>query len=155
MNIVGFHFTKISAERKRTAVGQININNNVSIKDITEAKIGVGDRGAIRVSFLFSSKYGADFAALTLEGDIVLLADASKTKSIIDDWAKSKKLDQQLAQVAMSALLDRCNIQALLIARDLGLPSPVPLPKVNFQQTGKTASKEPVTTTKVDAKKKK
>jgi len=153
MNIVGFHFTKINAERKRTAVGTININNNIALKEVSEAKIGVGERGAIRVSFLFTSKYGADFASLALEGDVVVLADAAKAKTIVDNWTKSKAIDQQLAQVVMSHILDRCNIQALLVARDLGLPSPVPLPKVNFQQTNK--AKEDVTTTKVDAKKKK
>ena len=152
MNIVGFHFTRISAERKRSAVGTININNNIALQDVTEAKMGVGDRGAVRVSFLFTSKYAPDFATLTLEGDVLVLMETTKAKETIEQWGKGRKLNPALAQVVMNHLLDRCNIQALLLARDLGLPSPVPLPKVQMRPA-QAAGKEPVTTTKVTKKK--
>ncbi len=150
MNIVGFHFTRINAERKRSAVGTVNISNNVSLKDVTEAKMGAGDRGAVRVSFAYTSTYSPDFASITLEGDVLALMEADKAKETIASWSKEKKLSPVLAQPVMNHILDRANIQALLMARDLGLPSPVPLPKVQFKPV---AAKEPVTTTKVDAKK--
>jgi hypothetical protein len=154
MNIVGFNFTKISAERKRTAVGRININNNVTLKEISEAKIGTGVKGAVRVSFSFSSDYVPDFAKLSLEGDVLVLLEEKKAVEAVEKWGKNKSVEPQLAQAVMNNVLERCNIQALLLAKDLNLPSPVRMPQVQIQE-GRAPAGDAVKTTKVEAKKKK
>jgi len=33
----------------------------------------------------------------------------------------------------LNIILTRCNIQALILARDINLPSPIPLPKVKVE----------------------
>ena len=133
MNIVGFNFTKITAERKQAVLGNININNNITLKEVKEAKIGMaGDRGALRVSFVFTSDYAPNFATLLLEGDVLVFVESKQTADIIKGWDKSKNLPPALAAGVMNHILDRCNIQALLLAKDLNLPSPVPLPKVQM-----------------------
>lgn len=153
MSIVGFNFTKISAERKQAVVGNISISNNISLKEVKEAKIGMGDRGAVRVSFAFTSTYSPNYATLLLEGDVLVLVDSKQTASIIDGWNKNKNLPPQLAGQIMNHTLDRCNIQALLLSKDLNLPSPVPLPKVNVNapQTADTKADD-VKATKVKKK---
>lgn len=142
MNIVGFNFTKVAAERKRAVVGTININNNIKIKEIGEAKIGIGgsDRKALKVSFTFSSEYTEDMATLQLEGDLLLLLEKKKADDMLKGWKDGRKIPDEVAQKLMTHILDRCNIQALLLSKDLNLPSPVPLPKVNVGQQGKEAT---------------
>lgn len=142
MNIVGFNFTKINAERKRAVVGKININNNISINEMNEAKIGIGsgDRQAVRISFTFASTYTQDMAKLAFDGDLLLLLEKKRAEQLVKEWSDDKKIPDDIAQKVMSHILERCNIQALLVAKDLNLPSPVPLPKIDITQKGKQAN---------------
>jgi hypothetical protein len=156
MSIVGFNFTKINAERKLTVVGNVNITNNIQLKDVQEAKIGIVDRGALRISFSFTSDYAPGLATILLEGDVLVLVDSKHSASILAGWKNGKQLPNDLAAQVMNHMLDRCNVQALLISKDLNLPSPVPLPKVqiNIPKTQPAAppKKEEVKTTKVKKK---
>ena len=42
MAIVGFNFTKMNVEKNKAVEGKININNNVSIKDVEENELSLG-----------------------------------------------------------------------------------------------------------------
>jgi len=133
MNIVGFNFTKIAAERKRSMSGQVKVNNNVKLKELSEAKIGIGEgaQQAIRVSFLFVSEYQPNMASLSMDGDVLILLAKADADKLMNGWSAKKELPSGVASRLMNHILDRCNIQALLLAKDLNLPSPVPLPRVN------------------------
>ena len=135
MNIIGFNFTKINAVRKRTVLGGINITNNISLKDIVETQIGIGDaeRKTIKISFVFSSEYTPDMAVLSFEGDVLVLLERKLAEDVAKNWAEKKQIPPAVAQRVMNHVLDRCNVQAMILARDLGLPSPIPLPQVNVQ----------------------
>jgi len=160
MSIVGFNFTKISAERKNAVVGVVNINNNITLKELSEAKLGLaGDRGAIRVSFVFKSDYMPDLATILFEGEVLMLLEAKQQAALLDGWNKSKHIPRDVAEPLMNYILDRCNVQALLMSKDLNLPSPVPLPKVQVSlpsepPKAKVDDAKPMKSTKIDAKKK-
>ncbi len=143
MNIVGFNFTKIDAQRLRAAVGKINISNNISIKDVKETKIGLGEsRSALSVEWNYMSNYKPDIAHIKFDGEVLLLLEPKKAEEIKKDWSKNKRLPNELATHIMNHVLEKCNIQALLISKDLNLPAPVPLPKVRVG--GSTAKTEDV-----------
>lgn len=156
MNIVGFNFTKISAERNKAVVGSVRISNNIHLRDVKDAKIGMGERGAVSISFVFQTQYQPDFATIVFEGDVLGLVDQKNAVSLVEAWKKDKRLSPDVSQGILNYILDRCSIQALLISKDLGLPSPVPLPKVNFNQNvAAPASSDDVKTTKIEKPKKK
>lgn len=143
MAIVGFNFTKIGAERKNAVVGSVNISNNISIKDINEAKLGLAtDRGAVRISFSYKTEYSPELAVISMEGDVLVLIDAKKQGELIENWKKSKILPKELAEPVMNHILDRCSIQALLLSKDLNLPAPVQLPKVSMNVPAAPAAQE-------------
>jgi hypothetical protein len=155
MSIVGFNFTKINAERKSAVVGQVNITNNIGITDISAVKMGLGgDRAALKVSFNFVSEY-AQFATLQLSGDVILLTNQKTQEDILDKWTKSRQFPPTIAEPVMNHILDRCNVQALLLSKDLNLPSPVPLPKVKVTLPASAPAKETKPEAKKDEKKKK
>lgn len=150
MTIVGFNFTKISAERKNAVVGTVNINNSITLRDVTEAKLGLSnDRGALRIGFVFTSDYSPELATLQMEGDVIMLFEVKQGQTILENWKKAKNLPREVAEPLMNHILERCNIQALLLAKDLNLPSPVQMPKVQFTQPTDAPK-----TTKVEKKKK-
>jgi hypothetical protein len=64
----------------------------------------------------------------------LFLSDEKGAKSIIDEWKKNKKLPQNVMGTVLNTVLTRCNVQALIISRDVNLPPSVPLPKVEIKQ---------------------
>ena len=132
MSIVGFNFTKITAEKKEGAKGKINIKNNIIIKDVAEQSMSLGnkDNKALKVDFQFISDYLPDLGQISIESSIVALRPASETQEIIKNWGENKQLPTDMVEQMFGYVLRRCNIKALVLAEDLNLPSPVPLPRV-------------------------
>lgn len=135
MAIVGFSFTKVHAEKTSTPKGKVNISNNVKVSNIEDANLSMGEKKkGLKLDFTFSSAYEPKFGAIDLDGNVILLEDVKAAKEVLDHWKKDKALPKELMPSILNHILERCNVQALLMARDLGLPAPIPLPKVNVQQ---------------------
>ena len=134
--IVGFNFTKISAERNEGVKGKININNNVSIKNVEEKSLALANekQKGIKFTFEFSSKYEPKLGDITIWGDVLYMADEKKSKEIMDGWKKDKKVPKDTMTSILNTVLSKCNVQALIISRDINLPPQIPLPKVEGQQ---------------------
>ncbi len=137
MAIVGFSFTRILAEKQSAIRGKVDINNNVGLVAVEDTDISMaqGKKG-VRVKFQFQSRFEPGVGQIRLEGDVILLEDAKVAEDLLKEWKKSQALPQPVLAPVLNHILDRSNIQALILARDISLPAPVPLPKVNVQQGG-------------------
>ena len=133
--IVGFGFTKLSAERKEAAKGKIDINNNVTIKNVEEADISFGSnkQNVIKFIFEFTSKYEPNVGMILFEGELLYMEDPKKTKEILTSWKKDKKVPKELMAGLLNTILTKCNIQALILSQEINLPAPIPMPKVQIQ----------------------
>ena len=133
--IVGFGFTKLSAEKKENAKGKIDINNNVSIKDVLEENFALGkdkQQNIIKFLFEFTSKYEPNVGDILFEGELLYMEEPKKAKEILADWKKNKKLPKDLMAGLLNTILTKCNIQALILSQQVNLPPPIPLPKVQI-----------------------
>ena len=132
--IVGFGFTKLSAEKIQSVKGKIDINNNVSIKSVEEADLSLGKEKKNVAKFKFESvsKYEPAMGQIMFEGEILYHEDPKKVKDIISGWKKDKTLPKELMTVLLNTILSKCNIQALILSQEVNLPSPIPLPKVQI-----------------------
>lgn len=132
MTIVGFDFTKIDAEKKSLVRGKVNINNNVTIKNIEEQNLNLGKekQNALRFVFEFIAKYEPGIGTIKLEGNVIYMAEQKKIKEILDGWKKDKKLPKDISASVLNTVLTKCNVQALILSQDINLPPPIPLPKV-------------------------
>lgn len=136
MAIVGFNFTKISAERKQDAVkGKIDIKNNVSIMGVEESDLGFGNESqkAAKITFDFNVNYEPKFGSMKFSGDVLFLGEAKKVDNMLEEWKKSKKLPQDMAAGIINTILTRSNIQALILSQQVNLPAPIQLPKVKVE----------------------
>ena len=135
--IVGFGFNKISAQKNTSAKGKIDINNNVSIKDVQESDLALGKekQSVIKFVFEFTSKYEPDIGQITIEGELLYLDDPKKTKEILASWKKDKKVPKEMMAGLLNSILNKCNIQALILSQEINLPSPIPMPKVQMAQS--------------------
>lgn len=158
MAIIGFNFTKLQAEKLNATRGNININNNVSITDVQDATIPLAkEKKGLRLKFHFESHYEPKFGVLILEGDVILLETVKDAEKILEHWKKNHSLPNEMMPPVLNHILEKSNVQALIMARDLGLPAPIPLPKVNMQNAlgKKTVAKSPEKKSKKPKKTKK
>ena len=134
--IVGFGFTKLSAERKEAAKGKIDINNNVTIKNVEEADISLGKdkQNVAKFLFEFTSKYEPNVGIILFEGELLYMEDPKKIKELLAGWKKDKKVPKELMAGLLNTILTKCNIQALILSQQVNLPPPIPLPKVQMAQ---------------------
>tara|TARA_Y100000310_G_scaffold301528_1_gene338083 strand:+ start:490 stop:918 length:429 start_codon:yes stop_codon:yes gene_type:complete len=138
MTIVGFNFTKIDAEKKEPVKGKININNNVTIKNVGEKKISLANdkQKVLSFTFEFTAKYDPDVGSITITGDILYMEAAAKVKEIMDGWKKDKKLPKDMMPLILNTVLNKCNIQALILSEQINLPPPIPMPKLQAAESG-------------------
>ena len=132
MTIVGFNFTKLEAEKKELVKGKININNNVSIKNVEEKKLSLANdkQKVLSFTFEFTAKYDPDIGSIKFIGDVLFMEESKKTKEILDGWNKDKKLPKDIMPHILNTVLNKCNIQALILSEQVNLPPPIPMPKL-------------------------
>lgn len=133
MPVITVGFNKILVQRLgKSAGGSIKINSNVSIVDIekTELALGTLKQNALRFTFEHVTKYEPKYAEIELTGDLIYYTNAEAVDAILKEWKKDKKAPKEVTTEVINHLLVRCNIEALILSREMNLPSPIPLPKV-------------------------
>ncbi|MBI2656221.1 hypothetical protein HYX03_00595 [Candidatus Woesearchaeota archaeon] len=133
--IVGFGFTKLSAEKHEAPKGKIDINNNVSIKDIQEDNFSLGkdkQQNVLRFIFEFVSKYEPNVGTILFEGELLYMEEPKIIKEILGSWKKDKKIQKEIMAGMLNTILTKCNVQALILSQEVNLPPPIPMPKVQI-----------------------
>lgn len=132
MPVISFNFTKISAERAEQRAGSTNIKNSVVMNDVvkTNLKLGPQSQDVLRVLFEFTSAYEPDRGKIKLFGEVLYLDKPEKLDTLVKAWQKDKKLPKDEARSIVNHLLSKCNVEAILLSRELNLPSPIELPRL-------------------------
>ncbi|MBW2991430.1 hypothetical protein KY348_07055 [Candidatus Woesearchaeota archaeon] len=131
MTVIGFSFTKMLIEKKNPVKGKVSINNNVGIKEVEETKLNINtNRKALKLDFEFSSVYEPNIAKILLTGEVIYLVDKDRAAEVLKNWKKNKKLEKDMMTQILNNVLAKCNVQALILSKDMNLPPPIPLPKV-------------------------
>lgn len=135
MAIIGFNYSKFDCERKSSdGKGSIDINHNVSIKNVEKTSLNVGGtkNEVLKVDFSFDVLYGAELGKISICGEVIY----TDTKEIIDEvfkgWKAEKKLNSLVNEQVFRFVYGKATVKALELADSLNLPSPIPLPKLNF-----------------------
>ena len=132
MSIVTINFASIKADRAGNVNGKININNNVMFTEVKaiDINLGSGQQPGLLLKFKYVCQYEPKIGSITLEGDVVAMEKQEIVKEAAAAWEKNKKIDPDLSRTVLGQVLTRCSVQAIILSRDLGLPAPVPLPKI-------------------------
>ncbi len=144
MTIVKISLHKVSAERKLGAKGgQVRINNNVSIINVEDLQFNVPGKAGLKCTFSFNCKYEPDLGSIDVEGQIFYTDSEEKVKEVKENWEKNKRLPSGIMEKVVNASLHKGNIQAIKISEDIGLPSPLPLPKVKTPSDAPSVEEAP------------
>jgi len=114
---------------------QVRIDHNSNITHIYDIK----DNQAT-IDFQYTASYGP-VGMTKLEGSLIFEDDnASK---IANDWKDTRKMPNQIASQIHTAIMHACVPEAVGIAKDLGLPPPIPLPQVKLGSNPKKGQYSP------------
>ena len=138
--MVGFSFTKISAERKPANNSAINIESNAGVTNVIELPVIEPKKMVLKFEFLFVVKYEPGIGKIELNGEIVHIYDKEYGLKVVDYWEKNKKLPPEITSEVFNNILAKSNVEAVVVSRDLGLPSPIQMPRVDVKP--KDAAKE-------------
>ena len=142
MAVIGFNLTKILVERKGPIKGGVKVNTNMNITDVKKEDIVISQsKDTLNFDFNFSINYKSAssnvlVADILFEGRILYLVDPKDTKKILEDW-KKKTIDDSIRVPLLNSILAKCNIKALVLEEEIGLPSHIPLPSFKGKQEKK------------------
>lgn len=128
MHIVGYETSTIEAKRFSKPgehLANIRIDHNSTITQITKAS----DRTA-SVEFRFTINY-AGMGFIKVEGSLLLDGEAD---ALINEWRSTGSMPSEAANLVHNTIVSNCIPTALLIARDIRLPPPFPLPRINIEK---------------------
>jgi len=134
MRVIGFSFNQISIEKKKELDRNIKINTNIDIKDISFPKLDLFQTKEV-ANFEYNFKiFYEDCAELIFKGTIlVLIEDKKQFEELKKSW-KTKKIDDKLRIPLMNIILSKCNLKALQLEEDLGLPAHLPAPRITSSE---------------------
>ncbi len=135
MVVIGFNLKKILVERKSVVRGEVKVNTRMNITDVKkeDVKLTAG-KDVINFDFEFAINYTgvADHtghvADIIFEGNVLYLIDPKDTKKILEEW-KKKTIDEEIKFRVLNTILAKCNLKALVLEDEIGLPSHLPLPR--------------------------
>jgi hypothetical protein len=142
MAMVGFSFTKISAERKPVNNTAVNIESNAGVTTVTEMPVIDAKKSLLKFEFSFAVKYEPGVGKIEIDGEAVYLYDKDFGSKVLEHWTKEKKLPAEVMPEVFNNLLARSNMEAIIISRDMGLPSPIQMPRVDIKPIDKSKAEK-------------
>lgn len=149
MRIIGFNFTKVSAERFLGKAMGADRSTNIEFQNIEKEdnRIAKDDSEMLKVSFKFSVIYGekdkkdSSSAEVVLSGFIILMANKEESKDLQEAW-KKKELSASFRVPIFNFILKKCSIRALQLEDELNLPLHVPMPQLKIGDAKEKAKAE-------------
>lgn len=129
MAIKGFDINTIEAKRftkQGEKIKNLRIDHNSTVTMITNI-----EKDMASLDFRFTTNY-VSVGLIKMEGRLLWQGDADK---IVEEWAKSNNMPQEMASQIHSAIISHCMPAAVVLARDIGLPPPLPpLPQMQMKK---------------------
>jgi hypothetical protein len=117
--------------RRGEAIRNVRIDHNSTVTLITERN----DREA-NVDFRFTANY-TGVGVIKIEGSLIYEGDGP---AVAQQWSKQGNMPDDVASEIHTTIMTNCIPEAVIIARDLRLPPPIPVPQVNVKGKAKPST---------------
>jgi len=129
MPIIGMGLNQLEAMKENVKVQQeVKVNSTPQITGVKEVDVANLTRKALAMDFEFQTRYDPAFAHITIKGTLMYLAE--KNKAVMDEWDKNKRLPEKVSLEVLNYLFRHCLLKASILADDLQLPPPMPMPRI-------------------------
>ena len=153
MVLLNFGFTSINVQKKKTTGKKVNIKTGLAITDVGISKaVSPTDQKPFSVKFKYTAEYQPHAGSIELEGELIYLANKDDAEKITQQWKEKKQLPKAQAVPIYNRILHSCTVEALVLSREVSLPAPVNLPKLQVKTPG-GAEKKTNSAKKATAKK--
>ncbi len=143
MTMVGFTFTRITAERKQVPESNISIQSNVGVIGLQEINSIDPKKSMLKFDFHYICRYDPGLGKVEMDGEVMEMYDKDFASKVLEHWKKETKVHPTVLQELFNTILARSNVEAIVISRDLGLPSPIQMPRVDVpNKDGEAKSSE-------------
>ncbi len=128
--IKGFEMASIEAKRFTKLTDRyknLRIDHNSNVTLVTE----INEREAA-IDFRFTANYRAVeemVGIIRIEGKIIYEGAA---KNLVRQWTGTQNMPNEVATEIHNVIMSNCIPEVVMIARDLRLPPPIPMPSVNI-----------------------
>ena len=135
MTIAGIQFDKIVVDRTGVPKGKMSVKNNILIQDLEKKDFSVGQSKQFMLlyKFEFTAEYEPKIAKIVLNGTVTSIEKEDKIDELVKAWKKDKKLPKEIMTPLLNNILSKSNVEALILAREVGLPPPIQLPRVTVK----------------------
>lgn len=125
--VTGISLKALEARKYQDAVAnqQVRVDHNSTISLVARE---APDR--MRVEFGYTTSYGP-LGVVKVEGALLFMDPGAGVAA--DGWAQTRNLPPEMAQQVHGAIMAACVPEAVGLAKELRLPSPIPLPQIQFQ----------------------
>lgn len=106
----------------------IRIDHNSSITLFSVIK-----KGEAQVEFEYTASYGP-VGIIKFEGDFIY--EGKNAEEIAERWQSRRDMPNEVASQIHTAIMHFCVPQAVIIAKELKLPPPIPLPQIRIDKKG-------------------
>ncbi|MGD0056887.1 MAG: hypothetical protein ABSB83_03400 [Methanomassiliicoccales archaeon] len=128
MQVKGFEMNMIEAKRFSKSgerISNVRIDQNSTVTQISKVS-----EDTASVEFRFTANY-VGMGYIKIEGQILLSGEIG---SLVEEWSKKNSMSDEAANLVHNMIVSNCIPTALLVTRDIRLPPPFPLPRVNIQK---------------------
>ncbi|HOP09652.1 MAG TPA: hypothetical protein PK718_01130 [Candidatus Methanofastidiosa archaeon] len=136
MAIIGIKVNKIEGSRNENAKidGPVRIGSSPRILSVSESQMtsGTGKVKVVEFSFEYYTNYDPALGNIRVDGTVLYQANEDVRKNILASW-KSNNLPKEISTEILTQMTQRSMLITMTMARELGLPSPLPL-KISDQQ---------------------
>ena len=137
MRVIGFNFKGISSEKKKEVTNPLSINTDINIKEIKKQEVELfPEKEIYSFDYEFKINY-EDHAEINFKGIILALFDDKKIEKELEEKWKNHEIPENVKIPIMNTIFSRCNLKAMQLEEDLGLPSHLPTPRVVSQDSEK------------------
>ena len=136
MKILGFNFTKISAEKyKDAAIKDLKIENSIDISDISEVKQDVlkADDEFLAIKFKYTVTYNPEVAKIELLGNILASVDSKMAKEVVKKW-KAKETPEEFRIPLFNTIFRKSGIKALGLEDEMNRPFHIQMPSLRRKE---------------------
>ena len=146
MQVIGFQFTKLHAERMPTfSKKSVYRNYHIEFTDLDKESIPfLSQQEGMKLFFTYTLSYGDEEKAhekkentqgeISFEGFIVISLPEEEMKDFQKSW-KKKAIPEEFQLPLSNFILNRCSIKALELGDLINLPSHIPIPQLTRQPT--------------------
>ncbi len=135
MSVIGFQVTKLHVERSEYS-GNLQVMHNVNITGVKKQDLHFPSpqNDSLKFEFAFTQKYEPKAGSILIEGFIVLLLQSEQAKQVLEMWKKDEKINKDILVQVLQTAYSRSLTQSILLAKEVGLPCPVPFPKLQVDE---------------------